>query len=194
MSQLLNKNSNLFMIECEDIILREYRFEDLDDLYQLTWQPHFYEFLLDWNVSRQQREEWIVEYEIPQNTSFLDAVAKDGNIGEERLRLGIITKDSGEFIGVCGTGILDIVSPPNREIYYGIANEHRNKGYTTQAAKGLIKYLFENTNVQELIAIAQTRNLPSNKVLQKCGFEPQDDIEIENRAYHAYKLRKRIKV
>jgi RimJ/RimL family protein N-acetyltransferase len=120
----------------------------------------------------------------------LDAAAKDGNIGEERLRLGIISKDSGEFIGVCGTGILDKVSPPNREIYYGISNEHRNKGYTTQAAKGLIKYLFENTNVQELIAIAQTRNLPSNKVLQKCGFEPQYDIEIENREYHAYKLRK----
>ncbi|BFH63051.1 GNAT family N-acetyltransferase [Paenibacillus azoreducens] len=71
---------------------------------------------------------------------------------------------------------------------------HRNKGYTTQAAKGLIKYLFENTNVQELIAIAQTRNQPSNKVLQKCGFEPQDDIEIENREYHVYKLRKSVKI
>ncbi|MBE9914914.1 GNAT family N-acetyltransferase [Paenibacillus donghaensis] len=194
MSQLQNHNSNLFTIECEDIILREYRFEDLDDLFHLTWQPHFYEFLLDWNVSREQREEWILDYEIPDNKRFLDAVAKDGNIGELRLRLGIISKDSGEFIGVCGTGILDKVSPPSREIYYGISNEHRNKGYTTQAAKGLIKYLFENTNVQELIAIAQTRNQPSNKVLQKCGFESQDDIEIENREYHVYKLRKSVKI
>ena len=81
------------------------------------------------------------------------------------MRLGIISKDSGQFIGVCGTGILDKVSPPNRD-FYGISNEHRNKGYSTQATKGLIKFLFDNTNVEELIAIAQIRNLPSNKVIQ----------------------------
>lgn len=78
MSQLQNKNSNLFMIECEDIILREYRFEDLDDLFHLTWQPHFHEFLLDWNVSREQREEWILEYEIPQNRASWMLLRKMG--------------------------------------------------------------------------------------------------------------------
>lgn len=164
-------SKNIFTIECRDIILREYQVEDLDELQNITWQPHFYEFLIDWNVSKEQREDWIKNYEIPDNERFLDAVSKDGDIGELRLRLGIMSKDFGQFIGICGTGILDKVSPPNREIFYGISNEHRNKGYTTQAAKGLIKYLFDKTNVEELIAIAQIRNLPSNKVIQKCGFE-----------------------
>lgn len=190
MSNSQDMSKNIFTIECRDIILREYQVEDLDELQNITWQPHFYEFLIDWNVSKEQREDWIKNYEIPDNERFLDAVSKDGDIGELRLRLGIISKDSGQFIGVCGTGILDKVSPPNREIFYGISNDHRNKGYSTQAAKGLIKYLFDNTNVEELIAIAQIRNLPSNKVIQKCGFEFQNEIEINNKKYNYYKLRK----
>ncbi|RED52910.1 GNAT family N-acetyltransferase [Cohnella lupini] len=190
MSNSQDRSKNLFTIECREIILREYQVEDLDELQNLTWQPHFYEFLMDWNVSKEQREDWIEHYEIPENERFLDAVVRDGEIGELRLRLGIIAKDSGQFIGVCGTGILDKVSPPNREIYYGISNDHRNKGYSTQAARGLIKYLFHHTNVEELVAIAQVRNLPSNKVIQKCGFDLLDDIEIENNKFHSYKLRK----
>jgi len=190
MSNSQDISKNIFTIECRDIILREYQVEDLDELQNITWQPHFYEFLIDWNVSKEQREDWIKNYELPDNERFLSAVSKDGDIGEIRLRLGIISKDSGQFIGVCGTGILDKVSPPNREIFYGISNEHRNKGYSTQAAKGLIKFLFDNTNVEELIAIAQIRNLPSNKVIQKCGFEFQNEIEMNNKKYNYYKLRK----
>ncbi|PUA40084.1 N-acetyltransferase [Paenibacillus elgii] len=190
MSNSQDMGKNIFTIECKDIILREYRVEDLDELHNITWQPHFYEFLIDWNVSKEQREDWIKNYEIPENKRFLNAVSKDGDVGELRLRLGIISKDSGQFIGVCGTGMLDKVSPPNREIFFGISNDHRNKGFTTQAAKGLVKYLFDNTIVEELIAIAQIRNLPSNKVIQKCGFEFLNDIEIENRKYKYYKLRK----
>ncbi|MBP1994347.1 GNAT family N-acetyltransferase [Paenibacillus eucommiae] len=182
--------NHVFMIECEDIILREYRIEDLDELHNITWQPHFYEFLIDWNVSKEQRADWIKNYEIPDNKRFLNAILKDGDMGQLRLRLGIICKETGKFIGVCGTGILDKVQQPNREIFYGISNDHRNKGYTTQAAKGLIKYLFENTVTEELIAIAQIRNVPSNKVIQKCGFEFQNSIEINNQKYNHYKLSK----
>ncbi|WP_054022949.1 GNAT family N-acetyltransferase [Bacillus sp. FJAT-28004] len=191
MSHSQNRSKNIFTIECRDIILREYQVEDLDDLHNITWQPHFHEFLIDWNVAKEQREDWFNNYEIPDNKRFLNAVSKDGDVGELRLRLGIISRYTGEFIGVCGTGILDKVSPPNREIFYGISNDHRNKGYTTQAAIGLIKYLFENTNVEELVAIAQIRNVPSNKVIQKCGFEFQNSIDIENRKYNYYKLRSR---
>jgi len=188
----MNKSdsSQVFMIECEEIILREYRIDDLDELHNITWQPHFYEFLRDWNVSKEQREDWINNYEIPENKRFLNAVGKDGDIEQLRLRLGIISKETGKFIGVCGTGILDKVHPPKREIFYGISKDYRNKGYTTQAAKGLINYLFENTVTEELIAIAQIRNVPSIKVIQKCGFEYQNPIEINNREYSYYRLSK----
>jgi RimJ/RimL family protein N-acetyltransferase len=55
----------------------------------------------------------------------------------------------------------------------------------------MIEYLFENTNVEVLSAIALIRNLPSNRVIQKCGFLFQGIIEIDNENYNYYKLEKK---
>lgn len=181
---------NLFTIECEDIILREYRVEDLDELYALTQQPEIMEFLPDWNAPKERRLHWLLHYETVENSKFLQAVSEDGDIKDLCLRLGIISKETGEFIGWCCTGIKDELPPPNREIMYAISNKHTNKGYTTQAVKGLTAYLFANTNVEELNAIALTRNTSSNRVIQKCNFEFHNDLMIENQSYHHYKLSK----
>ncbi|WP_342671690.1 GNAT family N-acetyltransferase [Paenibacillus glacialis] len=83
--------------------------------------------------------------------------------------------------------------PPNREIMYAISNKHTNKGYTTQAVQGVVKYLFENTNVEELIALALIRNISSNRVIQKSGFDFLDIIELDIEEYNIYKLAKRKK-
>lgn len=163
--------SRHFTIECEDIILREYRLEDLDELYALTQQPEITEFLPGWDVPREQRRHWLANYETVENKRFLAAVAAGGDVQELRLRLGIVLKETGELIGWCCTGIKDELPPPNREIMYAISRHHRNKGYTTQATRGLIRFLFGQTKVEELIALALVRNVPSNRVIQKCGFE-----------------------
>ncbi|WP_255314632.1 GNAT family N-acetyltransferase [Bacillus sp. FJAT-26390] len=181
-----------FTIECKDVILREYRIEDLDEFYALTQQSEIIEFLPGWDVPKEQRLDWLIHYETVENKQFLKAVAEEGgDIGQLRLRLGIISKETGEFIGWCCTGIKEQLPPPNREIMYAISKNHRNKGYTTQAAQGMIDYLFSQTNVEELSAVALIRNTPSNKVIQKCGFELIDTIEIEDEAYQYYKLYKR---
>ncbi|NOU68817.1 GNAT family N-acetyltransferase [Paenibacillus sp. LMG 31461] len=181
---------NIFTIECKDIILREFIIDDLDVFHSLTWQPEIHEYLPGWNVSKEQREDWFINYEIKGNEQFLNAVSEGGDIGELGLRLGIISKESGEFIGWCCTGIKDELPPPNREIMYAISKDHRGKDYTTQASQGIIKYLFENTNVEVLNAIALLRNEPSIKVIQKCGLNFQSIIEIDNERYNYYKLSK----
>jgi [ribosomal protein S5]-alanine N-acetyltransferase len=183
-------STKLFIIECKDIFLREYRIEDLDELYTLTQQPEILEFLPWWNASKEQRLDWLLNYETIENKQFLKAVSESGNIGQFRLRLGIISKETDEFIGWCCTGIKEDLPPPNREIMYAISNNHANKGYTTQAAQGIIKYLFEKTSEEELNAIALIRNIPSNRVIQKCGFDFINTIELENEEYNYYKLSK----
>lgn len=115
--------------------MREYSVEDLEEFHALTLQPEIIEFLPDWNVPKEQRLDWLINYEIKENQQFLQAISAGGDIGELRLRLGIILKESGEFIGWCCTGIKDELPVPNREIMYAISKDHRGKGYTTQAAK-----------------------------------------------------------
>lgn len=181
-------NDNDFFIECEDIILTEYRAEDLDAIHSLTWQPEIYEFLPGWNVPKEQRQEWLVHYEIPENKQFLQSVADGGDVADQRLRLGIVSKATGELIGWCCTGPKDELPEPNREIMYAISKEYRGKGYTTQAAMGLIRFLFEHTKIEVLSAVAMTHNFASNKVLQKCGFTHQGLLEIDREPYHYYRI------
>ncbi|KRE48497.1 GNAT family N-acetyltransferase [Paenibacillus sp. Soil724D2] len=181
---------NIFTIDCKDVYLREYIIDDLDQFHSLTWQPEINEYLPGWNVSKEQRKDWLTNYEIPGNKQFLNTVSEGGVIGELRLRMGIILKASGDFIGWCCTGIKEELPSPNREIMFAISNDHRSKGYTTQATEGLTKYLFENTNVEMLNALALIRNIPSNRVIQKCGFIFQGVIELDNERYNYYKLGK----
>ncbi len=115
--------SNIFTIDCKDVYLREYTLDDLDQFHLLTWQPEIYEYLPGWNVSKEQRKQWLMEYEIPGNKQFLNAVSKGEGIDELRLRMGIILKGSGDLIGWCCTGIKEELPAPNREIMFAISKE-----------------------------------------------------------------------
>ncbi|MDM5333080.1 GNAT family N-acetyltransferase [Ureibacillus composti] len=180
--------NSLFTIDCGEIILREYRVEDADAIYEITSQPEVYEFLPDFKTTREQRLDWVTNYEIPSNKRFLSAVPNIEN--QTYLRLGMILKETGEFIGFCMTGIKDELPTPNREIAYAISKYYRNKGYTTKAVIGLINYLFENTNVEQLNAVALTRNIRSNRVIQKTGFKLISELEINNELHYHYTLLK----
>lgn len=177
-------------IDCNDIYLRTYEDIDLDEIYNLTQEEEIKNYLPDWNVPKAQRQDWLINYEIPENNEFLNAISNNGQIGDLRLRLGIILKETEQFIGWCCSGIKEELDPPNREIMFAISNKHRNKGYTTQAVIGLTRFLFQYSDANELIAIALINNKPSNKVIQKSGFEFLQTIEIDDHMYHLYKIKK----
>nr|WP_261306383.1 GNAT family N-acetyltransferase [Paenibacillus andongensis] len=179
-----------FTIVCKDVILRDFITADLDAFHSLTWQPEIHEYLPGWNVAKEQRKNWFINYEIPENEQFLNAVSQGSIIGDLRLRLGIVLKNTGEFIGWCCTGIKDELPAPNREIMFAISKDYRGQSYTTQATQGLIKFLFKYTDVEELSAIALLRNTPSNRVIQKSGFSFKSTVDIENEKYYYYKITK----
>jgi ribosomal-protein-alanine N-acetyltransferase len=180
---------NIFEIECKDIVLREFEIDNLDALYNLTLQPEITDFLPDWIATKEQRRYWLINDHMKNNRDFLEAVP---NIDEEGLILGIILKETNEFVGWCGSCIKEELPPPNREIFYAISKDYRDKGYTSQASQGLIKYLFEKTNIEELNAIALLHNIPSNKVIKKSGFNHLGTIEVDNEQFNYYKLIKNV--
>ncbi|MGF9696919.1 MULTISPECIES: GNAT family N-acetyltransferase [Paenibacillus] len=188
---MVSKNTNYsILIECEDIILREYRLSDLERMQEITWQPEIHGFLPGWNVQQEVRQDWLMNYEIPTNNEFIQRVQEGNDIEDLILRLGIVLKGTGEFIGWCCSGIKDELPEPNREVMYAISKDHRNKGYASQAVQGVIQYLFENTEVAQLNAIALLENKPSNKVIQKNHFVFINEIQIEKDKYNHYLLHK----
>ncbi|CAM4238132.1 RimJ/RimL family protein N-acetyltransferase [Paenibacillus endophyticus] len=175
-----------FTIDCADILLREYEWRDLDAIHMLTWQPEIHEWLPGWNVGKEQRMDWLSNYEIKENKAFLHAVAAGGQIGELRLRMVIVLKETDEVIGWCCTGVKEEFPAKGRQIMFAISKDHRGKGYTTQAAQGLSDYLFANTDTCELHAAALLTNEPSNRVIQKSGFVFSSTITMEGELYHHY--------
>ncbi|KAB2448941.1 GNAT family N-acetyltransferase [Bacillus thuringiensis] len=182
--------TKLFRIDCGDIYLQEFMVKDAESIYKIANQPEIEKFLPDWKSTKEQRMDWIANYEIPANKVFLEAVKTTNNIDNRMLKLGIFKKATNECIGWCCTGMKEELPSPNREIMYAISNEHQNHGYATKATKGLIDYLFKERNLIILNAIALINNAPSNKVIKKCGFTYLSEQKIENQLYNHYVLSK----
>ncbi|WP_163253794.1 GNAT family N-acetyltransferase [Bacillus tropicus] len=180
----------LFRIDCGDIYLQEFTVKDAESIYKIANQPEVAKFLPDWKSTKEQRVDWVVNYEIPENKAFLHAVRITTNIDDHILKLGIFKKTTNEFIGWCCTGIKDELPAPNREIMYAVSSEYHNNGYATKATKGLVDYLFEKTKVDVLNAIALINNVASNKVIEKCRFTYLGQQTIENQIYNHYVLSK----
>ena len=183
-------STKLFRLDCGDIYLQEFSTKDAEIIYKISNQPEIEKFLPDWKSTKEQRIHWIINDEIPANKAFLDAVTNASNIDGHVLKLGIFIKNTNEFIGWCCTGIKEELPSPNREIMYAISSEYQNNGYATKATKGLIDYLFKKTNVDVLNAIALINNVPSNKVIEKCGFTYLSQQTLENQLYNHYILSK----
>ncbi len=72
-------------------------------------------------------------------------------------------------------GSADFKGPPNEsgvvEIGYGTNEAYRNQGYTSEAIRSMCNWAFEQPGIKEIHAETEKENIPSHRVLQKCGFE-----------------------
>jgi len=57
------------------------------------------------------------------------------------------------------------------EIGYRIDRSERRKGYTTEAARLLVDYLFSTKDIERIESVTDAENLPSRRVLEKNGFK-----------------------
>ena len=55
------------------------------------------------------------------------------------------------------------------EIGYILKISAWGKGYATEAARRLLKFAFEETPLDEIVAVIDTENIASQSVLEKCG-------------------------
>lgn len=62
------------------------------------------------------------------------------------------------------------------EIGYDIIPAERGKGYGTEAAQLIVDYLFLSKTIERIQAITDTRNKPSQRVLEKTGFTKEGTI------------------
>ncbi|PMC37481.1 GNAT family N-acetyltransferase [Bacillus sp. UMB0899] len=182
----------IFSIDCGEFILREYKLEDADAIYNLALEEKIYRYLPDWKTTREQRLEWVRDYEMPGNAAFLEAVS-DNVFPEGYFRLGIVLKENNKFIGWCCIGPKLELPKPNTEIFYAITKDYEGRGFVTKASMALIDYILKETKIETLNALAEIDNVGSNKVIQKCGFKFVEQININDKIHNHYKMQKKIR-
>lgn len=72
------------------------------------------------------------------------------------------------LIGVAGYGHRGEDRAP--EIGYWIGEDYWGNGFATEASRALIDHAFSETKVEALAASCRINNVPSRRVIEKCGF------------------------
>jgi len=57
------------------------------------------------------------------------------------------------------------------ELAYGLVPGERGKGYSTEAAQLMVDYLFLSKDIVRIVATTHTKNVISQKILEKVGFK-----------------------
>ena len=99
----------------------------------------------------------------------------------------IVEKDTGTIVG--SIGFEDDKYRPNissKEMGYSLAKSRWGKGYMTEAAKRLVRYAFDELNLDVLMIRTSETNIRSQRVIDKCGFRYEGTLRRAYRTYDNY--------
>ena len=145
-------------IETERLILR--RFEHTDDEAMLKY------WIADEKIQSLYSEPVYTTKEAVKE--LLDKYISSYE-NDDYYRWAIIEKTTGECIGQIAYFLVDSKNH-FAEIEYCIGSEFQCNGFATEATKAVIAYGFDKMNLHKVQICTKTINLPSKRVIEKCGF------------------------
>ncbi len=168
-------------IETDRFLLRELELSDVDGMFALDSDPEVHQFL--GNKPIKSKEEAL------ETIQFIRQQYIDLGIG----RWAIIDKKNNDFVGWAGLKL--ITEPINNhqnfyDIGYRLRKEFWGKGVATECAQAIVQYAFNELNLKEIFAMADTDNEGSNKILKKIGMQfmaPFEAFDIQQNWYQLTK-------
>ncbi len=153
------KNMGL-CIETERLRIREFKKQDKRKLHTICSEAYILKWMPDWNITLEQREKWIEWIQQMYTVSTKENV---------RIMMAIELKENNELIGMIGVGNKEEVNN-EVEIAYFISESQSNKGYMSEAGIAMSHWAVDQFHLDYLIAIVELDNYPSQKVVEKAGF------------------------
>jgi RimJ/RimL family protein N-acetyltransferase len=148
---------NLPVIETERLLLRPHVQSDLETVYLMVSDPEIRRFFPEGPDIKREN----VLASLPRRIGFW----KDNGFGQ----FGVFEKAGGKMAGYCGLKFLDDTAEV--EIYYGFFRHSWGKGYATESATAALRFGFEETPLERIVAVTHTENYASQKVLKKIGLK-----------------------
>ncbi|NDV58415.1 GNAT family N-acetyltransferase [Bacteroides sp. 519] len=155
-------------IETERLLLRPIIESDADDIYEYSKNK---------NVGINAG--WEAHKSIEETREVMKTVF----LNQESV-FGIVLKETGKLFGTIG-----LITDPKRKnekvrmIGYAIGEDYWGKGYMTEAVTALLRFGFEELNLDLISAYCYSYNEGSKNVLKKCGFRYEGRLYLAERRY-----------
>ncbi len=102
----------------------------------------------------------------------------------------LVTKDTNEFIGMCGLLTQTIEDKTEIEIGYSLLQKFWGRGYASEAALFFRDIGFEQENLDHLISVIDIRNIASQKVAVRNGMMIDRQIKYYDLDVYIYQITK----
>lgn len=165
---------NFPKIETERLFLTELKLIDIPEIVKYASNKNISDFTLNLPFPYFEKDAiyWI-------------NLANQGFKNGTNIIFGIRLKPSNEFIGGIG---LTIEQKFNRaEIGYWVAEPFWRKGFATEATKSIIKFGFENLDLNKFTSSHLAKNPASGKVMKKSGMIKEGELKehiMKDSEYH----------
>lgn len=148
-------------LETKRLLLRKYKKEDMDDLY---------EYASDEEVTRYLTFETYKNME--DANQYIQTLLEKYRNGNEVLPWAIEWKQNHKMIGSIGINQWDIENY-YIQIGYVLNKKYWNQGIMTEALKTVIDFAFKNMNIERIELTHDVRNIGSGKVMLKNGLKQE---------------------
>lgn len=146
-------------IKGESITLRKLRMSDAENIYKKFHRPEILKWILfqpHKNFNVKDQKQWIkkTQFKIRAHKAYV---------------FGITLPHSTEIIGIISLEEFNWKNK-NTQIGYWLTKEHWGKGLMSQAVKIMLNFAFKKLKLHRVYGAVFADNIPSQKVLEKCGF------------------------
>lgn len=156
------------MIETDRLILRPLRMEDVDDLLEFQSHPEIVRYI-PWPERTREQVIEALEKTLSQGKS---ALIDEGDY----IVLAWELKESGKVIGQSNSG-LESTRDQFADIGWVTHQNFQRQGYAYEATSALMSYLFDNFQLNRMIANIDTRNPESAKLAEKLGMRREGEFK-----------------
>lgn len=148
-------------LETQRLVLRPLGTDDLAELAALHGQESFWKYPLGRGLSEEETR------------TFLDRVIagySDPGIGVH----AIVVRETDELAGWAGLSVPTFLPEilPAVEAGWRLGEQHRGRGYATEAGLAWLRHGFEHLDLDRIVSIYEPANAASGVVMRKLGFSP----------------------
>ncbi len=110
-----------------------------------------------------------------------DRIVQWGQYHAKQPKLGVFAMEmraTDSFAGYCTARHMDFDAGRDLEIGYVLMPRFAGQGLASEVASALTDYLFRDLRAEKVVAVTDPENAASQRVLEKCGFQPKHTLEI----------------